>query len=105
MKQPVINLTIAIGLLAIFLMACEFERSTQPASVAYSFDDSCARVKSIISDSDPNTPDVVAYVSDEELQEMQNELNQPSNYNLDISNGQDRFFIDIKIELVSKIKI
>ena len=99
MKQSVVGLTIAMGFLAMFLMACEFERNTQPTSVTYSLDDSCTRIKSIISDSDPSNPDVVTYVSDEELQEMQNELNQPSSYNLDILNGQDRFFIDITINV------
>ena len=109
MKKSIFNFVITIGCLGA-LVACSSESTTdrkalegvhEDPSVSSTLDDTCTRVKSVESDGDPNTPDVINLFTDEELQNLQNALNQSSNYKLTVNEDEEnnQFVIDVEIKL------
>ena len=118
MKQSIFNLTIAIAALAITSVACNSKEDPQAPkkfvggvqediSVQYTLDDTCARIESIKSDSDPNVPDVVNYVTDEALQAISVQRNDSSNYELTVNEDEEngQFTIDLALNMGAGVNV
>ena len=73
MKQSIVNLVIVMGFLVLITVACEFGfEGVRPTYVNYVLDSTCDR------------NNVATYLSPRESQAIQNDLNQLSNYRLDL---------------------